>query len=100
MNTSIRPLINYLINGLSGKALYLFLMVPVLLMGMRILIFDALGVCGLPVKASSAVSDMVLFFVVTLITFSLIDGRLPIPGFLSSANFDELVQKVYCSGLY
>jgi len=97
---SIRPLVNYIINSISNKVLYFILMVPVLIVGMRIFVFDVLGVCGVPIKASFAVSDMVLFFIVTLIIFSLIDGCVPMPDFLSNPNFDGLIEKVHCSGLY
>lgn len=66
---SIRPYVNYLINCLSSKVLYFIILIPVLLAGMRMFVFNLLDVCGVPLKASFAVSDMVLFFVVALIVF-------------------------------
>jgi hypothetical protein len=59
---SIRPYVNYLINCLSSKVLYFIILIPVLLAGMRMFVFNLLDVCGVPLKASFAVSDMVLFF--------------------------------------
>jgi len=98
---SIRPYVNYLINCLSSKVLYFIILTPVLLAGMRIFVFNLLDVCGVPLKASFAVSDMVLFFIVALIIFTLIDGCVPMPEILRYPNaFDVMVQKVRCTGLY
>ena len=57
---SIRPYVNYLINCLSSKVLYFIILIPVLLAGMRMFVFNLLDACGVPLKASFAVSDMVL----------------------------------------
>ncbi|MFY9273582.1 MAG: hypothetical protein WAO37_11355 [Thermacetogeniaceae bacterium] len=98
---SIRPYVNYLINCLSSKVLYFIILTPVLLAGMRMFVFNLLDVCGVPLKASFAVSDMVLFFIVALIIFTLIDGCVPMPEILRDPNaFDVMVQKVRCAGLY
>lgn len=98
---SIRPYVNYLINCLSSKVLYFVILTPVLLAGMRIFVFNLLDVCGVSLKASFAVSDMVLFFVVALIIFTLIDGCVPMPEILRDPKaFDVMVQKVRCTGLY
>jgi hypothetical protein len=98
---SLRPLVNYLIGCFSSKILYLILMVPVLLAGTRVFIFNILGVCGVPLKASFAVSDMALFFIVTLIIFTLLDGCVPVPDFMSSPHtFNGFVETVRCTGLY
>jgi len=98
---SIRPYVNYLINCLSSKVLYFIILTPVLLAGMRMFVFNLLDVCGVSLKASFAVSDMVLFFIVTLIIFTLIDGCVPMPEILGDPNaFDVMVQKVRCTGLY
>lgn len=98
---SIRPYVNYLINCLSSKVLYFIILIPVLLAGMRIFVFNLLDACGVPLKASFAVSDMVLFFIVALIIFTLIDGCVPMPEILRDPNaFDVMVQKVRCTGLY
>jgi hypothetical protein len=98
---SIRSFVNYLINCLSSKVLYFIILIPVLLAGMRIFVFNFLDVCGVPIKASFAVSDMVLFFIVALIVFTLIDGCVPVPDFMSSSDaFAEFIEKVRCTGLY
>jgi hypothetical protein len=75
-------------------------MIPVLLVGARVLVFNLFGVCGVPLKASFTMSDMVLFFIVTLIIFSLIDGCVPLPDFMAPKNFNGFVETVRCSGLY
>jgi hypothetical protein len=98
---SIRSFVNYLINCLSSKVLYFIILIPVLLAGMRIFVFNFLDVCGVPIKASFAVSDMVLFFIVALIVFTLIDGCVPVLDFMSSSDaFAEFIEKVRCTGLY
>ncbi len=100
-NLSVRQLVNYLISCLSNKILYFVIMAPVILTGTRIFVFNVLDVCGMPVKASFAVSDMVLFFIVALIFFTLIDGCIPVPDFIATPeNFEGFMETIRCTGLY
>jgi hypothetical protein len=95
---SVRSTVNYLINCLFNRVMCLIIMIPVVLVSMRVCVFMMLDMCGLPVKASYAVSDMVLFFVVALFVFTLIDRCIPIPDVLK--NFDALVEQARYAGLY
>jgi hypothetical protein len=97
---SIRPLVNYLANSLPSKALIPIVIVPVCLAGMRLFVFNLLGVCGLPIKASFTVSDLVLFFVAALIVFSLIDGCISVPELVGDNALDGFIETVRCTGLY
>lgn len=97
---SLQAITIVLYDFLASRGMYLLFALPFLLAGVRFFVAGIFGACGVPPKISWMTSDMVLFFLVSLILFGALNGYAFLPDLGSIINpFRELALAIQYAGL-
>lgn len=97
---SLQAISIVLYDFLAGRGMYLLFALPFLLAGVRFFVAGVFGACGVPPRVSWMTSDMVLFFLVSIVLFGALNGHAFLPDFGNILNsFRELALAIQYAGL-
>lgn len=86
---------------LASRKIGVLLALPLMLAGSRVFVTGIFGACGIPPRISWITSDMVLFFLVSILLFGAMNGHTALPDLGSLLNpFKELASAIQYAGLY
>lgn len=98
---SMQALLTVSLNALLSKGLDLLFLLPLLFVVVKYMVAGVFGACGVPARISLLTSDVVMFFLLSLLVFSALNGHLGLPDLSSvAAPFRELTEAIRCAGLY
>lgn len=97
---SLQAITVVLYEFLASKGIYLIFTLPFLLAGARYFVAGVFGACGVPPRVSWMTSDVVLFFLASIVLFGILNGHSFLPDLGSILNpFRELAMAIQCAGL-
>jgi hypothetical protein len=102
---NFRTLSDFLLSFLAGRGFYVFFVLivggPFLLAGARLLAAGVFEACGFPPRVSLLTTDLVVFFLASLLLFSCLNGRCVLPDFASiTTPFETLAEALRTAGLH
>ncbi|MDH7578177.1 MAG: hypothetical protein QHH75_10255 [Bacillota bacterium] len=102
---NFRTLTDFLLSFLAGRGFCFFFVLivgaPFLLAGVCLLAAGVFEACGFPPRVSLLTTDLVVFFLASLLLFSFLNGRCVLPDFASIATpFETLAEALRTAGLH